>query len=108
MAVSSHLRSLADRVRKEREIQKLTQREMARRAQMSLRSYQDFESTGNIALKKLATVLYVLGRENDLSGLVSAQPSYSSLDEFEKRIGVKPRSDLPVKVTSEGVKFVMA
>ncbi len=84
MAVSSHLRSLADRVRKEREIQKLTQREVARRAQMSLRSYQDFESTGNIALKKLAAVLYVLGRENDLSGLVSAQPSYSSLDEFEK------------------------
>jgi len=84
MAISSHLRSLADRVRNEREDHKLTQREVARRAQMSLRSYQDFESTGNIALKKLAAVLYVLGRENDLAGLVTAQPRYSSLDEFEK------------------------
>jgi len=84
MAISSHLRSLADRVRREREVQKLTQRETARRAQMSLRSYQDFEATGNIALKKLAAVLYVLGRENDLAGLVASGPTYSSLDEFEK------------------------
>ena len=84
MAISSHLHSLADRVRQEREVQQLTQREVARRAQMSLRSYQDFESTGNIALKKLAAVLYVLGRENDLAGLVTARPTFNSLDEFEK------------------------
>lgn len=84
MAISSYLRSLADRIRGEREDRNLTQREMARRAQMSLRSYQYFESTGNIALKKFAAVLYVLGRENDLAGLVTAQPRYSSLDEFEK------------------------
>jgi len=84
MTISAHLRSLADRVRGEREAQNLTQREVALRAQMSLRSYQDFESTGNIALKKLAAVLYVLGRENDLATLVMARPTYSSLDEFEK------------------------
>ena len=84
MALSAHLRSLADRVREERGGQNLTQREVARRAQMSLRSYQDFESTGNIALKKLAAVLYVLGRENDLVKLVTARPAYASLDEFEK------------------------
>ena len=84
MAISSHLRSLADRVRREREVQNLTQRQVASRGQMSLRSYQNFESTGNITLKKLAAVLYVLGRENDLAGLVMARPIHSSLDEFEK------------------------
>jgi hypothetical protein len=56
---------------------------MAKRAQMSHRSYQQFEATGNISLKKLAHVLYVLGRESDLASIASTQPKYSSLEEFE-------------------------
>ncbi len=76
------LRNLGDRVQLLRKKAGLSQPEMAG---MSLRSYQGFEATGNVALKKLANILIVLELENELAGLLSApKPRFNSLDEFEK------------------------
>ncbi len=79
------LRNLGDRVQHLRKKAGLSQPEMARRAGMSLRSYQSFEATGNVALRKLANILIVLELEKELASLLSApKPSFDSLDEFEK------------------------
>ena len=84
MATSSFLQDLAERIRAERKSQKLSQQELARKAGISFRAYQNFEATGNTSLKRFVTILHVLGRENELSQLVTRPTEFRSLDEFEK------------------------
>lgn len=84
MATASFLHDLAERIRAERKTQKLSQQELARKAGISFRAYQNFEATGNTSLKRFVTILHVLGRENELSQLVTRPTEFQSLDEFEK------------------------
>lgn len=85
MTTDEILPILAERVKQLRKKERLSQPEIARRAGMSLRSYQAFEATGNIALKKLANVLVVLEMEGELARFLAApKPTFKSLDDFEK------------------------
>lgn len=84
MMTSSFLQDLAERIRADRKSQKLSQQELARKAGISFRAYQNFEATGNTSLKRFVTILHVLGRENELSQLVTRPTEFHSLDEFEK------------------------
>jgi len=84
MDVNAILTNLGQRARSLRRSRKISQAEMARRASLSLRSYQSFETGGNIQLRKLANVLVVLECEADLDRLIRPVPTFSSLDEFER------------------------
>lgn len=84
MEVREYLEDMGARARALRRARKISQAEMARRAGLSLRSYQAFEAGGNIQLRKLANVLIVLECEQDLNRLIRPSPSFDSLDEFEK------------------------
>lgn len=81
---SSFLSTLAERIRSERKSRKLSQQELARKAGISFRAYQNFEATGNTSLKRFVTILHVLGRENELSQLIAQATEFQSLEEFEK------------------------
>ena len=83
MTTDEILPILAERVKQLRKKWRFSQPEIARRAGMSLRSYQAFEATGNIALKKLANVLVVLEMEGELARFLAApKPTFKSLDDF--------------------------
>jgi transcriptional regulator with XRE-family HTH domain len=84
MEVAEYLSQLGNRARSLRRLRKMSQAEMARRASLSLRSYQAFESGGSIQLRTLANILVVLECERDLDRLIKPTPSFQSLDEFEK------------------------
>jgi len=85
MQSGDYLQIMAERVRRERLARNLPQREMARRIDLSPRAYQKFEATGHIALDGLIKILFVLGRQNELLGLLPEAAGYRSLDEFEQR-----------------------
>jgi len=85
MQSGDYLQLIAERVKRERLSRNLPQREMARRIDLSLRAYQKFEATGHISLDALVKILFVLGRQNELLGLLAETASYRSLDEFEQR-----------------------
>ena len=76
---------LAQRVRQARFDANLTQAELAARAMISLPAYQRFEKTGQTSLATFVKILVVLGRENDLRGILPRTDTVSSLDEFEQR-----------------------
>jgi transcriptional regulator with XRE-family HTH domain len=80
-----YLQLIAERVKRERLSRNFPQREIARRIDLSPRAYQKFESTGHIALDALVKILFVLGRQNELLGLLPETTGYRSLDEFEQR-----------------------
>ena len=85
MMTSEILPILAERVKQLRKKGGLSQPQVASRAGMSLRSYQTFEATGNIALKKLSNVLVVLEMEGELARFLAApKPNFKTLDDFEK------------------------
>lgn len=84
MTASTYLHGLAERIRAERRNQGLSQRELARKAGISFRAYQNFEGTGNTSVKRLVMILHVLGRETDLLQVAARSTEYSSLEEFEK------------------------
>jgi transcriptional regulator with XRE-family HTH domain len=76
---------LAQRLRQARFDANLTQAELAARAMISVPAYQRFEKTGQTSLAAFVKILVVLGRENDLRGILSRTDTVSSLDEFEQR-----------------------
>ena len=76
---------LAQRLRQARFDANLTQAELVARAMISVPAYQRFEKTGQTSLAAFVKILVVLGRENDLRGILSRTDTVSSLDEFEQR-----------------------
>ena len=59
------LLELAEKVRKLRKDQKLTQLELAKRANVSLGSYKRFEHTGQVSLDALLRIAFILRRLDD-------------------------------------------
>ena len=76
---------LAQRVRQARFDANLTQAELAARAMISVPAYQRFEKTGQTSLAAFVKILVVLGRENDLRGILARNGTVASLDEFEQQ-----------------------
>ena len=70
------VRILCERLRKHRLKRNWSQAEMARRAHLSRAAYQNFETgSGNITLRNLMKVLWVLGLTHHLAQLVPLLPA---------------------------------
>lgn len=63
------LTELAQKTRQLRKEKKLSQQELAARANVSLGSYKRFERTGQIALDSLLRIAFILGRLDDFDAL---------------------------------------
>lgn len=72
---------LARRVASRRKEQHITQRELARRSDVSLGSIKRFEQTGEVSLSSLMRIAVVLGYERDFDALFERK-SYSSIEEI--------------------------
>ncbi|MDR1088626.1 MAG: helix-turn-helix transcriptional regulator [Coriobacteriales bacterium] len=72
--------SLATRVRQRRKQRGFSQRELSRRADVSLASLRRFEGTGEISLKSLIKIGVALGYEGDFEQ-VFARRGYQSIAE---------------------------
>ena len=59
------LKELAQRTRTLRKEHKLSQSELAQRANVSLGSYKRFETSGHISLDSLLKIAFILGKLND-------------------------------------------
>jgi transcriptional regulator with XRE-family HTH domain len=59
------LKELAQRARTLRKEHKMSQSELAQRANVSLGSYKRFESSGHISLDSLLKIAFILGKLND-------------------------------------------
>lgn len=71
---------IAARVKARRKEQKITQQELARRADVSYGSIKRFERLGEISLSSLIRIAFVLGYENDFDALF-ARKGYRSIQE---------------------------
>ncbi len=72
--------SLVERVRARRKEQKITQKDLSERANVSLGSIKRFESSGEIALTSLIKIAYALGYEDDFDQLF-VKKHYTSIQE---------------------------
>lgn len=68
------LRELADKTRRLRKERKLTQLELAKRANVSLGSYKRFEHSGQVSLDALLRIAFILGRLEDFDTLFKPAP----------------------------------
>jgi transcriptional regulator with XRE-family HTH domain len=59
------LKELAQRARTLRKEHKMSQSELAQRANVSLGSFKRFESSGHISLDSLLKIAFILGKLND-------------------------------------------
>lgn len=59
------LKELAKRTRTLRKEHKMSQSELAQRANVSLGSYKRFETSGHISLDSLLKIAFILGKLND-------------------------------------------
>jgi len=73
-------KTLAGRVKKIRKRKKITQKELAERANVSYGALKKFEQTGDISLKSLTKIAMELGLINEIKGLFQ-NTVYNSLDE---------------------------
>jgi len=80
-----HVRALASRLRALRLQRNITQASLAERAGVSRPTLGRLEAEGRGTLETLARVMYALGRELELDGLLEPDPP-STLDEL-----VRPR-----------------
>lgn len=83
-------KDLAGRVREVRVERRLTQAELAKRADVALATYRRFEQTGEISLDRLLRVAQVLEVLGDFNRLFQTPPA-SSLDELEHKQSLKGR-----------------
>jgi transcriptional regulator with XRE-family HTH domain len=72
--------NLVNRVKLRRKEQKLSQKALAEKSQVSFGSIKRFETSGEISLNSLLKIAFVLGCEKDFNELF-AKKTYSSLDE---------------------------
>jgi len=73
--------ALAKRVKEIRKRRKITQKELAKRANVSYGSLKAFEQTGNISLKSLTKIAMELDLTQEIRDLFTDVP-YRSLDEI--------------------------
>ncbi|NDC29246.1 MAG: XRE family transcriptional regulator [Crocinitomicaceae bacterium] len=59
------LKELAQRTKTLRKEHKMSQSELAQRANVSLGSYKRFETSGHISLDSLLKIAFILGKLND-------------------------------------------
>jgi transcriptional regulator with XRE-family HTH domain len=59
------LKELAQRTRTLRKELKMSQNELAQRANVSLGSYKRFETSGNVSLDSLLKIAFILGKLDD-------------------------------------------
>ena len=71
---SDVLAELAEKTRLLRKQRKLSQQELAKRANVSLGSYKRFEHTGQIALESFLNIAFILGRLDDFDALLKPEP----------------------------------
>ncbi len=71
---------LAHRIRTLRKELKMSQSELAQRANVSLGSYKRFESSGQISLESLLKIAFILGRLTDFETLFQS----NKLKDIEK------------------------
>ncbi len=71
---------IAERVRKKRKANKLTQKQLAQKSGVSLGSLKRFERTGEISLSSLVKIAFALNCENDFQSLF-AKKEYRSIQE---------------------------
>lgn len=92
---------LAARIQDDRLLLELTQAELSSRAGIALKTYKRFEATGEISLVRLASVLTVLGREQDLEAVASPRPPQTASEMIAlKKKRQRGRSRKPAR-TSE-------
>jgi transcriptional regulator with XRE-family HTH domain len=70
---SDVLVELAKKTRHLRKEKKLSQQELAKRANVSLGSYKRFERTGQISLESLLNIAFILGRMNDFDSIFTPE-----------------------------------
>ena len=71
---------IAKRMRAKRKERKLTQSELSKRSKVSLGSIKRFEHRGEISLKSLIKIAFVLSCEEDFD-LLFAKKTYTSIEE---------------------------
>ncbi len=74
---------IADKVKSRRLELNLTQEGLSSRSDVNLATYRKFERTGEISLKNLAKIAYVLNSEDDLIQLFN-QRQYQSIEDVLK------------------------
>jgi len=77
------LKELALRAKNERIRQNKTQEDMAKKAGIGLATYQRFESNGQIKFESFVSILFVLGRSQELSNILKG-PAFSPKNLFGK------------------------
>lgn len=78
-------KDIARKERNKRKLYKLTQQELANKSGVSLGSLKRFESTGNISLKSLLKLAFVLDSQIDFDNLFKILPNnFKNLDELLK------------------------
>lgn len=78
-------KDIARRERNKRKLYKFTQQELANKSGVSLGSLKRFESTGNISLKSLLKLAFVLDSQIDFDNLFKILPNnFKNLDELLK------------------------
>ena len=81
---------VAGRVKERRLHRGWTQRELARRSDITLATYRRFERTGRISLERLMQLAVVLDAVRGVHGLFRLPPA-ASLDEVERRERLRTR-----------------
>ncbi len=74
------IKSLAKRVRDIRKRRKISQKQLAKRSNVSYGSLRRFEETGQISLESLVKIAMELGLTNEINELFT-HPVYNSLEE---------------------------
>lgn len=72
--------NLGKRFKKRRKEMRLSQSELAERSGVSLGSVRRWEQTGDISMSSFVKLMYAMGREQELDGLLQKR-GYSSLEE---------------------------
>jgi transcriptional regulator with XRE-family HTH domain len=83
--VGDYLQTVASRVRKLRLLRNISQREMAQRIELSLRAYQGFEATGNIALNNFVRILAIFDRKGALLDVLTNTSSFRTFGDNKER-----------------------
>ncbi len=74
---------LSKKIKDERLVQNLTQKELALKANIPLATFRRFEQKGEGSIKDFIKILVALGRVNELENILK-QSEYSPIKEYEK------------------------
>jgi len=76
------LLELAEKTRNLRKARKMTQLDLAKRANVSLGSYKRFEHTGQVSLDALLRIAFILGRLEDFESVFKPTPAIPDVKLF--------------------------